>query len=72
MKDGSLKAKTRDNKRRRSAVETVFIIGCLFLQSPALNSEILEVPNSRSTPHVMWIPSLQKKEKKKKEGGLGK
>lgn len=61
MKDVSLKAQTRDNKRGRSAVETVFIIDCLFLQSPVLNSVILEVPNSRSTPHVMWIPNLKKK-----------
>lgn len=61
MKDVSLKAQTQDNKRGESAVEMVFIIGCLFLQSPALNSVILEVLNSRSTPHAMWIPSFQKK-----------
>jgi len=34
-----------------STVENVFSMDCLFLSFWVINSEILEVPNSRSTPH---------------------
>lgn len=52
MKDVSLKAQTRDNKGGEVQLKRFSLLAVYFC-SPALNSEILEVPNSRSTPHVM-------------------
>lgn len=71
MKDVSLKAQTRDNKRGRSAVEKVFIIGCLFLQSPALNSEIFGSSKlQKHTTCYVNSKTSKKEKKKKKKGGV--
>lgn len=61
MKDVRLKARAHGNtkgtpsydimKSSSSTVETVFTVDCLFLLIWVINNEILEVPNSRSTPH---------------------
>ena len=56
-----LKAQAHDNvegmpsydimKHSSSTAENVFTVDCLFLLIWVINTEILEVPNSRSTPH---------------------
>ncbi len=61
MKDVRLKTQTHDNTNgmphndimnsSSSMGEDVFTVDCLFLVIRVINSEILEVSHSRSTPH---------------------